>query len=47
MSGIRRLEVADITKSGAKGKDLVSQLAKMNTTTPSTAPAKKTPPKKK
>ena len=41
MSGVRRQEVAAITKSGAKGKDLVKALSGMNTTTPPAAPPKK------
>lgn len=47
MSGIRRLEVADITKSGAKGAALVAAVSKMNTCEPPAAPVKKQQPKKK
>lgn len=34
MSGVRRLEVAEITKSGAKGKALVSALDAMKSSEP-------------
>lgn len=47
MSGNRRLEVAEITKSGAKGKELVSALGKMDSVNPPQIKTKEVSKKKK
>jgi hypothetical protein len=50
MSGVKRLEVAEITKSGAKGKELIGKLGSMDSVVPpgiKTKAAQNTKDKKK